>query len=99
MLGSIEIEHLARDHFEIPFRATMRAAQIALIEDDHDRRSHRVNVGICDSLRMQPRDMLADAACSIGHRAAVDGAAHGQHFRKQIGNLRKSAGAASLAVT
>ena len=90
MLGSIEIEHLTRDHFEIPFRATMPAAQIAPIEADHDRRSHRVNVGICDSLGTQPRDMLADAACSNAHRAAVDGAAHGQQFCKQIGNLRLS---------
>ncbi len=89
MLGSIEIEYLARDHFEIPFRATMPAAQIASIEADHDRRSHRVNVGICGSLGTQPRDMLADAAGSIAHRAAVDGAAHGQQFCKQVGNLRK----------
>ena len=31
MLSSIEIEHLARDHFEIAFRATMPATQIASI--------------------------------------------------------------------
>jgi hypothetical protein len=50
MLGSIEIEHFARDHFEIPFGATMPAAQIASIEADHDCRSHRINVGICSTL-------------------------------------------------
>jgi hypothetical protein len=48
MLGSIEIEHLARDHFEIPCGATMPAAQIASIEANHNGRSHRVNVGICN---------------------------------------------------
>ena len=78
MLGSIEIEHLARDYFEIPFGATMPAAQIASIEADHDRRSHRVNVGICGSLGTQPRDTLADAAGSIAHCAGIDSAADGQ---------------------
>jgi hypothetical protein len=33
--------------------------------------------------------MLADAAGSIAHRAAVDGAAHGQQFCKQISDFRK----------
>ena len=36
MLRSIDIEHLARQHFEIPFGATMPAAQIASIKADHD---------------------------------------------------------------
>jgi hypothetical protein len=46
--------------------------QIASIEADHDRRSHRVNVRIYGSLGTQPRDMLADAAGSIAHHTAVD---------------------------
>ena len=67
----------------------MPATQIASIKADHDRRSHRVNVGICRSLGTQPRDMLADAAGSIAHCASVDSAADGQQFRKQIGDLGK----------
>ncbi len=70
MLRSIEIEHLARDHFKIPLGSTMPTAQIAAIEADHHGGSHRVNVGVCCSLGTQPRDTLADAAGSIAHRAA-----------------------------
>ena len=58
----------------------MPAAQIASIEADHDCRGHRINVGICGTLGSQPRDTLADAAGSIAHRAAVDGACHGQQL-------------------
>ena len=72
MLRSIEIEHLARDHFKIPLGATMPAEQIAAIEADHDGGSHSVNVRICGSFGTQPRDTLADAAGSIAHRAGVD---------------------------
>ena len=59
MLRSIDIEHLARQHFEIPFGATMLAAQTASIKADHDCRSHCVNVGIRHFLGTQSRDMLA----------------------------------------
>ena len=67
----------------------MPAAQIASIEADHDRRSHRVNVGICGSLGTQPRDTLADAAGSIAHCAGIDGSADGQQLGKQISHLSK----------
>ena len=89
MLRAVKIEHFAGDHFEIAFGTTMPATQIAAIETDHDRRSHRIDVGICGSLGAQPRDALADAAGSIAHCASVDRAADGQQFRKQIGDLGK----------
>ena len=46
MLRSVEIKHLACDHFEIAFRAAMPAAQISTVETDHDRRGHCVDLGI-----------------------------------------------------
>ena len=58
MLGSIEIENLSGDHFEIAFGATMPAAQIAAVEADHDRRGHCVDLGIWCSGRTQLRNTL-----------------------------------------
>ncbi len=89
MLRSIDIEHLARQHFEIPFWATMSAAQIASIKVDHDCGSHCVNIGIRRSLGTQSRDMLADTAGSIAHRAGIDGAPDGQQLGQQISHLSK----------
>ncbi|MGB5086462.1 MAG: hypothetical protein WBO09_18140, partial [Methylocystis silviterrae] len=87
MLGAIEIEHLTRDRFEIPFGATMPAAQIASIKADHDCGSHCVNIGIRHSLGTQSRDMLADTAGSIAHRAGINSAANGQQLGEQISHL------------
>ncbi|MGD9657004.1 MAG: hypothetical protein AB7U61_05075 [Methylocystis sp.] len=64
MLRSIDIEHLAREHFEFSLVVTMPAVQIASPKADHDSGGHRVNVGIRHSLGTQSRDMVADTAAS-----------------------------------
>ena len=87
MLGSIEIEDLSGDHFEIAFGATMPAAQIASVEADHDRRGHCVDLGIWCSGRTQPRNTLAHSAGPITHCAGVDPTADGQQLSKQISHF------------
>ena len=96
MLRTIEIEHLARNHFEISFGATMPAAQIPAIEADHDRRRYGVDFGICGSAGTQPRDALADAAGLTAYCAGVDSAAYGQEFCKQISDFCKGREPAEL---
>jgi hypothetical protein len=87
MLRSVEIKHLARDHFEIAFRAAMPAAQISAVETDHDRRGHCVDLGIWGSGRTQTCYTLADPAGPIPHRTGVDSAADGQQLGKEISHF------------
>ncbi len=88
MLRSIEIEHLAGDHFEIAFGPTMPAAQ-SRRRGRSRRQGSRVNFGICGSGRPQPRDTLANSAGPIARRASIDGAADRQQIVKQIGRFCK----------
>ncbi len=87
MLRSIEVEHLAGDHFEVAFGATMPAAQVAAVEPDHDRRGDCVDHRIWGARRTEPRNAFAHAAGPIAHRADVDGAADGQQLGEERGDF------------